>query len=43
MTLGDRVAHDFSDAEYDEDCDVERAESNVDPRRVDVNFDDIVD
>ena len=42
MTLGDRVAHDFSDAEYDEDCDVERAESNVDPRSVDVNFDDIV-
>ena len=43
VTLGDRVAHDFSDAEYDEDCDVERAELNVDPRRVDVNFDDIVD
>ena len=43
VTLGDRVAHDFSDAEYDEDCDVERAELNCDPRRVDVNFDDIVD
>ena len=43
MTLGDRVAHDFSDAEDDEDCDVERAELNVDPRCVDVNFDDIVD
>mgnify|MGYP000591316453 CR=1 FL=1 len=27
----------------DEDCDVEWAELNVDPRRVDVNFDDIVD
>ena len=43
MTLGDRVAHDISDTEYDEDCDVEWAELNVDPRRVDVNFDDIVD
>jgi len=43
VTLGDRVAHDFSDAEYDEDCDVERAELNCDPRRVDVNFDDIFD
>ena len=38
VTLGAKITPDFSDDVYNENCDVEEADQNVHPDRVDVNF-----